>query len=270
MQIHWLRMFTRLRHWAGLILLEVVKSTKACSGLAVAVMTCVGLDPRSFAAEFQFSCSISPLNAEQQGMSDWETLFFAHNRMNCLMVQTFMSNTAASNFAKTFMIHEFHCWRFTRLMLYIYIYIHTSVWSVFPFALWLTDTGNNLGQYYFRKTVKRCVSTLHVECSANRENKLRMISTALSSMFTSPPMFLVCAYKSTIYEVQKGAVYPALSFFVSHNRITLILVILKICSLPICFSFPTSLFTSIHLADAMWHFHRLWQNTQRLATLHLT
>lgn len=82
MQIHWLRMFTRLRHWAGLILLEVVKSTKACSGLAVAVMTCVGLDPRSFAAEFQFSCSISPLNAEQQGISDWETLFFAHN---CLM-----------------------------------------------------------------------------------------------------------------------------------------------------------------------------------------
>lgn len=96
MQVHRIRMFTKLKHQAGLISLGAVKSTKACSRLAVAV-TCVGTDPGSFAAELQFSCSGSQLTKEQQGMSDWKMIFVAHNYMNCLMVQTFVSNSSASN-----------------------------------------------------------------------------------------------------------------------------------------------------------------------------
>lgn len=100
MQVHRIRMFTKLKHQAGLISLGAVKSTKACSRLAVAVMTCVGTDPGSFAAELQFSCSGSQLTKEQQGMSDWKMIFVAHNYMNCLMVQTFVSNSSASNLEK--------------------------------------------------------------------------------------------------------------------------------------------------------------------------
>lgn len=75
-------------------------------------------------------------------------------------------------------------------------------------------------------------------------------------LFTLPLMVMVHASKSTIYEAQQAAVYPAPAFSVSHDyRITLTFVIRKICSLSICFSFPTWLFISVHLEDAIWNFH---------------
>lgn len=57
-------------------------------------------------------------------------------------------------------------------------------------------------------------------------------------LFTLPLMVLVCAQKSTVCEDQQGAVYPALAFSGSHNRITFTFIILKISSLPIMLFIP--------------------------------
>lgn len=83
------------------------------------------------------------LTKEQQSASNWKTLLTEKTKhVHCLMVQTFMSKSAASNLAKIFMIHKFTCRGLPDAC-----YMFTCVLLIFPFAPWLTDTGNNLWQW---------------------------------------------------------------------------------------------------------------------------